>query len=127
MKKTPALGQGLSSAGCAGGGGPGTCPVNPPTWNWFPSTNARSCCFDAVGALTPHIMSLPNNLPPGFVLPAQPVEREAPPAGADWVHEIKHDGYRMIVRRDGERVRLFSRKAMTGRSGSRPSPRPQQS
>jgi hypothetical protein len=97
---------------CAGGRGPGTCPVNPPTWNWFPSTNARSCCFDAVGALTPHIMSLPNNLPPGFVLPAQPVEREAPPAGADWVHEIKHDGYRMIVRRDGERVRLFSRKAI---------------
>jgi bifunctional non-homologous end joining protein LigD len=40
------------------------------------------------------------------------VEREAPPAGADWVHEIKHDGYRMIVRRDGDSVRLYSRKAI---------------
>jgi ATP-dependent DNA ligase len=28
------------------------------------------------------------------------------------MHEIKHDGYRMMVRRDGERVRLYSRKAI---------------
>jgi bifunctional non-homologous end joining protein LigD len=26
------------------------------------------------------------------------------------VHEIKHDGYRLIVRRDGEVVRLFTRR-----------------
>jgi len=26
------------------------------------------------------------------------------------VHEIKHDGYRLIVRRDGETVRLFTRR-----------------
>jgi bifunctional non-homologous end joining protein LigD len=57
-------------------------------------------------------MTLPNKLPAGFVVPAQPVEREAPPPGADWVHEIKHDGYRMPVRRDGEQVRLYSRKAI---------------
>ena len=57
-------------------------------------------------------VTLPNKLPAGFVVPAQPVEREAPPSGADWVHEIKHDGYRMLVRRDGEHVRLFSRKAI---------------
>jgi hypothetical protein len=43
-------------------------------------------------------------MPLGFVVPAQPVEREAPLSGADWVHEIKHDGYRMLVRRDGEAV-----------------------
>jgi ATP dependent DNA ligase domain len=34
-----------------------------------------------------------------------------PPSGADWVHEIKHDGYRLIVRRDGPAVRLYSRNA----------------
>jgi bifunctional non-homologous end joining protein LigD len=34
-----------------------------------------------------------------------------PPSGADWVHEIKHDGYRLIVRRDGPTVRLHSRNA----------------
>jgi bifunctional non-homologous end joining protein LigD len=26
-----------------------------------------------------------------------------------WIHEIKHDGYRLIVQRDGQRVRLFTR------------------
>jgi bifunctional non-homologous end joining protein LigD len=55
---------------------------------------------------------LKRNLPAGFVVPAQPVEREAPPSGADWVHEIKHDGFRMLVRRDGASVRLYSRKAI---------------
>jgi ATP-dependent DNA ligase len=48
-------------------------------------------------------------LPAGFVFPAQPVL--ASPSGPDWVHEIKHDGYRMIVRRDGPTVRLYSRNA----------------
>jgi ATP-dependent DNA ligase len=40
-----------------------------------------------------------NPLPAGFIFPAQPVLRLKPPVGTDWVHEIKHDGYRMIVRR----------------------------
>jgi bifunctional non-homologous end joining protein LigD len=50
-------------------------------------------------------------LPAGFIFPAQPVLRLKPPAGTDWVHEIKHDGYRMIVRRHGPTVRLYSRNA----------------
>jgi bifunctional non-homologous end joining protein LigD len=52
-----------------------------------------------------------NPLPPGFVVPAQPVKAPTPPVGTDWVHEIKHDGYRIIVRRDGPTVRLYSRNA----------------
>jgi ATP-dependent DNA ligase len=31
------------------------------------------------------------------------------PSGADWIHEIKYDGYRLIVHRDGARVRLLTR------------------
>jgi bifunctional non-homologous end joining protein LigD len=50
-------------------------------------------------------------LPAGFVVPAQPVKASKPPVGTDWVHEIKHDGYRIIVRRDGPSVRLYSRNA----------------
>jgi bifunctional non-homologous end joining protein LigD len=50
-------------------------------------------------------------LPAGFVIPAQPVLASKPPAGADWVHEIKHDGNRIMVRRDGPTVRLYSRNA----------------
>jgi bifunctional non-homologous end joining protein LigD len=50
-------------------------------------------------------------LPLGFIIPAQPVMAARPPSGADWVHEIKHDSYRKIVRRDGPSVRLYSRNA----------------
>jgi ATP dependent DNA ligase domain len=50
-------------------------------------------------------------LPAGFVIRAQPVLASKPPSGADWVHEIKHDGYRILVRRDGPVVRLYSRNA----------------
>jgi bifunctional non-homologous end joining protein LigD len=50
-------------------------------------------------------------LPAGFVVPAQPVKASKPPVGTDWVHEIKHDGYRIIVRRNGPTVRLYSRNA----------------
>jgi bifunctional non-homologous end joining protein LigD len=50
-------------------------------------------------------------LPAGFVVPAQPIKASKPPSGADWVHEIKHDSYRPIVRRDGPTVRLYTRNA----------------
>src|SRR5215475_3323386 len=50
-------------------------------------------------------------LPSGFIIPAQPVLASRPPSGPGWVHEIKHDGYRMIVRRNGAAVRLYSRNA----------------
>ena len=32
-----------------------------------------------------------------------------PPEGPLWLHEIKHDGFRVIARTDGGRVRLYSR------------------
>ena len=41
--------------------------------------------------------------------PCIPTGGAAVPAGPDWIHEIKHDGYRLIVQRDGKRVRLFTR------------------
>jgi ATP-dependent DNA ligase len=31
------------------------------------------------------------------------------PHGPDWLHEVKYDGYRMRVERDGDRVRLITR------------------
>ena len=37
---------------------------------------------------------------PGFIQPCQPVPADQPPAGPDWIHEIKHDGYRLMARRD---------------------------
>jgi bifunctional non-homologous end joining protein LigD len=31
------------------------------------------------------------------------------PDGADWLHEIKYDGYRLRLERDGDRVRLITK------------------
>jgi bifunctional non-homologous end joining protein LigD len=41
--------------------------------------------------------------------PCIPTRGTKVPAGPDWLHEIKHDGYRLIVQREGKRVRLFTR------------------
>src|SRR5258705_10898255 len=41
--------------------------------------------------------------------PCVPTRGTTVPTGEDWLHEIKHDGYRLIVQRDGQRVRLFTR------------------
>src|SRR3954469_1579330 len=47
--------------------------------------------------------------PPGFIQPCQPALADRPPAGPGRLHEIKFDGYRVIARKDGERVRLWAR------------------
>jgi hypothetical protein len=45
----------------------------------------------------------------GFTAPCLPLKVAGAPSCALWVHEIKHDGYRLMVRRDGSRVRCFTR------------------
>src|SRR5438874_5088829 len=45
----------------------------------------------------------------GFVPPCLPTKAPEPPSGTLWLHEIKHDGFRIIARKDGNRVRLYSR------------------
>jgi bifunctional non-homologous end joining protein LigD len=47
--------------------------------------------------------------PSSFVEPCLPSTAEHPPTGADWVHEVKHDGYRLMARRDPVGVRLLTR------------------
>jgi bifunctional non-homologous end joining protein LigD len=48
-------------------------------------------------------------LPAGFIEPCLPTKTNTLPSGGLWVHEIKHDGFRVIARKDGARVRLYSR------------------
>jgi ATP-dependent DNA ligase len=38
-----------------------------------------------------------------------PTAAKAVPSGPDWIHEIKYDGYRLRVERNGKTVRLFTR------------------
>jgi len=55
---------------------------------------------------------LQRTFPAGFIAPCLPTKTDKlPPAGAGWLHEIKHDGFRMLVRRDAAGVRLFTRNA----------------
>jgi len=46
---------------------------------------------------------------PGFIEPCLPTNADAVPTGSQWAYEIKHDGFRFICWRDGDRVRIFSR------------------
>ena len=52
----------------------------------------------------------PSRRPEGFIEPCLPTLGHAVPSGPQWVHEIKHDGFRFICRREGGRVRVFSRR-----------------
>jgi ATP-dependent DNA ligase len=45
----------------------------------------------------------------GIIEPCLPSPAKAPPSGPGWIHEIKHDGFRILARRDSAGVRLFTR------------------
>src|SRR5215203_2974707 len=47
--------------------------------------------------------------PPGFILPAQPVLALKPPVGPGWLFAVKHDGFRIVARKDIDSVHLWSR------------------
>ena len=44
-----------------------------------------------------------------LIEPCLPSPAKAPPSGPDWLHEIKHDGFRILARRDAKGVRLYTR------------------
>src|SRR5437016_4029882 len=48
--------------------------------------------------------------PFGFIEPCLPSSAPKPPAGQSWLHEIKHDGFRLMALRDGDDVRLYTRR-----------------
>jgi ATP-dependent DNA ligase len=58
-----------------------------------PSYSSASCCRAHVPA------------PPAPC----PTKASQSPSRPLWVHEIKHDGFRVVARKEGERVWLYSR------------------
>lgn len=46
---------------------------------------------------------------PGYIEPCDPTLRESPPRGADWVYEIKADGYRAQLHLDDGDIKVYSR------------------
>jgi ATP-dependent DNA ligase len=53
---------------------------------------------------------LQRTLPAGFIAPCLPIKTDRLPSSREWLHEIKHDGFRMLVRHDPAGVRLFTRR-----------------
>jgi bifunctional non-homologous end joining protein LigD len=44
-----------------------------------------------------------------FIPPSEPVEQSLPPSGKGWVHEVKFDGYRLQLHKDGDRAAIWSK------------------
>ena len=66
----------------------------------------RYCAIEAPnGKRRLHCMVSPS----GFIKPCLPSKVSRPPTGSLWVHEMKHDGYRLMVRRDASRIRCLTR------------------
>jgi bifunctional non-homologous end joining protein LigD len=57
----------------------------------------------------PRRLARDRRAPAGFIEPCAPVLFDVAPSGPEWLHEVKHDGYRIIARKDGDAVRLWSR------------------
>jgi bifunctional non-homologous end joining protein LigD len=56
-------------------------------------------------------------LPNGFIEPCLPIKADTLPSGGLWLHEIKYDGFRIVARKNGAQVKLYSRPGneLTGR------------
>jgi ATP dependent DNA ligase domain len=78
---------------------------------WAPAAAARGASVArprlTQPAATPY--RLPHAPAARFRPPCLPTKAPQPPPGGGWLHEIKHDGFRVIARKDGNRVRLYSR------------------
>jgi bifunctional non-homologous end joining protein LigD len=49
---------------------------------------------------------------PGFVATCVPVLSPKPPTVSGWIHEIKYDGFRTLIRIAGKDVRAFTRSGL---------------
>jgi hypothetical protein len=67
------------------------------------AASPRPLCFgcgQGLGFLPSTTISPPDMPSPSFIEPCLPSPADKPPSGTNWIHEIKHDGYRMMARRD---------------------------
>ena len=109
-------------------------PMNPSLGEYHIPVNADVPSVEAllVEERDPHVNALgikgvgeigitgtPGTIPPGFIEPCFPRPGDTAPSGSQWVHDIKHDGYRFICRWEGNRTAVPVQKG-TGRRASPP-------
>ena len=58
------------------------------------------------------INKLPKEALPEFLKPQLAGETTSPPAGSEWLHELKLDGYRVQARKHGTSVELYTRSGL---------------
>ena len=58
-----------------------------------------------------------------FIEPCLPSAADKPPSRANWIYEIKHDGFRLMARRDPVGIRRITRRGNDRRSFTRGTPR----
>ncbi len=58
------------------------------------------------------LRELPKERQPEFLPPQLALEATRPPNDAGWLHELKLDGYRIQARKDGQQVKLLTRKGL---------------
>ena len=84
----------------------------PPDRLWEPSWQRSRWVKVAIAAAQFYLIRmLQRTLPAGFIAPCLPTKTDKLPSGSQWLHEIKHDGFRIIARKNGERVRLYAVRA----------------
>src|SRR6516165_11893554 len=97
----------------AGRGLPQRIPPLPQRAMGETTLNKKMRAFDDEVALTVApfylVHMLQRTLPAGFIPPCLPTKTTQLPSGGQWLHEIKHDGFRVIARKSAGRVRLYSR------------------
>jgi ATP-dependent DNA ligase len=77
-----------------------------------PATKNRVLSRAGAGAISGHMLRSSRVVVAGaeFIQPCLPSPAREPPSGPDWLHKVKFDGYRAMVRSDGAGVRLFTRR-----------------
>jgi bifunctional non-homologous end joining protein LigD len=43
-----------------------------------------------------------------FIVPSAPVQKQQPPSGPRWLHEVKFDGFRAQLHKQGDEVAIYS-------------------
>ena len=83
------------------------CATRGPDYGFFPSSGYIAAMLWRVR----NSRGKPKTAPAAFIPPCRPTVSQRPPRGPGWVHELKHDGYRLQIHvRDG-RVKLYTMNA----------------
>src|SRR5829696_8301210 len=72
------------------------------------TVGSRYCVSYRAAMLMRSPLARARRRPPGFIPPAKSV-LSAIPTGPNWIRELKHDGYRLLCRKERDRVQLWSR------------------